>query len=134
MMFTNTEEYKKAAQEQIDIVFSILEDWYQAIEDGTAHNRLPDVTFEPPIGRPAITEELVEEFVKELDREMDTDALGHQGMKYGADASCEFSRLDYPQRLALVQQLMVVMLSEKEIAQKAEVLRNQPNLSPIKES
>ena len=116
-------EDREVAQEQIDTVFAILEDWFQAIENGTASHRLPDPAFEPPPGKPAITEPLVEEFIKELDREIDIDAFGSQGRKYGADATSEFHRLAYPQRVALVQQLMVGLLSQEEIAKKAEALR-----------
>ena len=123
-------EGKEVAQEQIDAAFAILEDWFQAMENGTAPHRLPDPTFVPPPGRPAVTEALMEEFIKELDREMDTDAFGIQGRKYGADASCEFHRLAYPKRVALVQQLMGVVLSEGEMAQKAEALRAERSVSP----
>ncbi|MFQ5933111.1 MAG: hypothetical protein ACE5KI_00530 [Dehalococcoidia bacterium] len=130
MTLTTLSEQRKLAQEQIDTVFDILEDWFQAIEDGTAHHRLPDPTFESPPGRPAITEELVNEFIRGLDREIDTDAFGSQGRKYEADASSEFHRLDYPQRVALVQQLMTVLLSEEEMAQKAEALQAQQPSSP----
>ncbi|MEE9199196.1 MAG: hypothetical protein V3U26_05310 [Dehalococcoidia bacterium] len=130
MWFTTQTEEQEVAQEQVDTLFATLEDWFQAIENGTAHHRLPDPSFEPPPGRPAITEVLVEEFIKELDREINTDAFGSQGRKYGADASSEFHRLDYPQRVALVQQLMGVLLSEKEMAQKAEELRAQRSAQP----
>ena len=118
-------EERQVAQEQIDAVFAVLEDWFLAIEDGTADQRLPDPNFEPPPGRPAITEAMVEEFIKELDREIDTDAFGSQGRNYGADASSEFHRLAYPQRVVLIQQLIGVLLSESEMAQKAMGLRAQ---------
>jgi len=121
---TQTEE-REVLQEQIDTVFEILEDWYQAIESGTAHHRLPDPSFESPQGRPPITQALVQEFIKELDREIDIDAFGVQGRRYSADASSEFHRLDFPQRVALVQQLMTALLNEKEMSKKAEDLRAQ---------
>ena len=122
-------EDREVAQEQIDTVFAILEDWFQAIESETADHRLPDPAFESPPGRPAITEALVEEFFKELDREIDIDAFGSRGKWYGADASSEFHRLAYPQRVALIQQLIKVVLSQEEIAQKAEQLRAQRSTS-----
>ena len=123
-------EERQIVQEQIDAVFAILEDWFQAIENGTAHHRLPDPSFVPPPGRPPITEVQVEEFIKELDREIDTDALASRGRFYGADASSEFHRLAYPQQVALVQQLMTILLSEGEITQKAEALRAQEGPPP----
>ena len=125
MNFTTTPEEREVAQEQIATVFGILEDWFQAIEEGNAHHRLPDPTFESPPGRPDVTELLVEEFIKELDREIDTDAFGSQGRSYGADASSEFHRLEYAQRQALVQELITVVLSPEEMAKKAEELRAQ---------
>jgi len=113
-------EERDVLQEQIDTVFEILESWFLAIENGTADHRLPDPSFEPPEGRPPMSEALVEEFIIELDREIDTDAFGFQGLKYGADASSEFHRLAFPQRLALVQQLMTVVLNESEMSKIAE--------------
>ena len=115
-------EKREVVLEQVRAVFVILEDWFQALEDGTVEHRLPDPTFTSPSGRPVITETLVEEFISHLDREMDTDAFSVQGKKYEADASCEFHRLAYPQRVALIQQLMAVLLTEEEVSQRAESL------------
>ncbi len=115
-------EKREVLLEQVRAVFVILEDWFQALEDGTVEHRLPDPTFTSPSGRPVITEILVEEFNSHLDREMDTDAFGAQGKKYEADASCEFHRLAYPQRVALIQHLMGVLLTEEEVNQRAESL------------
>ena len=126
-------EKREVSQEQIDAVFAVLEDWFQAIEDGKADHRLPDPAFVLPPGRPAITAELVAEFTRELDREMDTDAFGVQGRKFGADASCEFHRLADPQRVALVQQLMGVLLTEEEMGQRAEALRGRQAESGLPE-
>ena len=98
----STSPTRQVEQEQVEAVFGILEDWFGAVEDGTAHHRLSDQGFVPPPGRPAITEELVDGLIAELDREMDMDAFGVQGRKYAADSSCEFHRLAYPQRVALV--------------------------------
>ena len=112
-----TSPTRQVEQAQVEAVFGILEDWFSAVEDGTAHHRLPDPGFVPPPGRPAITEDLVEGLVAELDRELDMDAFGVQGRKYEADASCEFHRLAYPQRVALVQQLMATLLTDQEIAE-----------------
>ncbi len=115
-------EKREVLLEQVRAVFVILEDWFQALEDGTVEHRLPDPTFTSPSGRPAITDTLVEEFINGLDREMDTDAFGAQGKKYQADASCQFHRLAYPQRVALTQELMGVLLTEHEVVQRAESL------------
>ena len=109
----------RVEQEQVETVFAILEDWFQALEEGTACHRLPDPAFVPPQGRPALNEKLVEQFIRELDREMAEDAFGSQGHKYGVNATCDFCRLEYPQQVALVQQIMGVVLSKEEIAKRA---------------
>ena len=116
-------EEKEIQQGQIDTVFQVLEEWFIAIEGGTAEHRLPDPAYATPEGRPAITESLVAEFIAELDREIDTDAFGYQGQKYKADASSEFHRLAQPQRIALVQQIMGAVMSDEEIKAKAQELR-----------
>lgn len=119
---TQTKE-REILQEQIDAVFGILEDWFRAIEDGTAQHRFPDPAFEAPQGRPPITAALVEDLIRELDREIDIDAFGVQGRRFGADATSEFHRLGSPQRLALVQELMAVLFTEEEMSKKAEAMR-----------
>ena len=122
-MTATSPEKRQVAQEQIAAVFTILEDWFQAIEDGTAEHRLPDPTFVTPPGRPEITDGLVDELIRELDREIDTDALATRGKQFGADASSEFHRLAHPQRVALVQQLMGTVMSEGDVALEAESRR-----------
>ena len=94
---------------QIEALFALLEKWFVAIEDGTVTTWLPDPTYKVPYGWPKLTERRVNEYIEELDREMDMDALGYQGQKYKADASCEFNRLAYPQRLALTQAVQQVI-------------------------
>lgn len=115
-----TPQEREVNQEQIKAVFAVLESWFQAIEAGTAHHRLPDPAFSPPPGRPVIEEDLVEQFITELDREIDQDSLGSRGKWCGADATSEFSRLGYPQRVSLIQELMCVLLTADEMAQRAQ--------------
>ena len=120
---TPSPEEEEVKQAQISAVFEVLEDWFLALEDGSASHRLPDPSFEQPQGRPQITEELANEFIKELDREIDIDAFGYQGQKYKADATSEFLRLEMPQRIALVQALMRVLVTDEEMAAKVKELR-----------
>lgn len=108
-------EYRRSLEEQATAVFSILEAWFQAMENGTACERLPDPDFLAPQGRPPITDFLCKQLIAALDREMDEDAFGSQGKKLGADAGSEFCRLDPTQQRVLAQELMIVLLSGDEI-------------------
>lgn len=120
-------EYRELEQEQARIVFEVLEEWFKALEDGSASNRFPDHRFVSPVDRPEITEELVGQLIAGLDREMEIDAFDRQGKKFGATAATEFCRLDYPQRLALTQRLIEILLSKEQMEEIATSLRMQRN-------
>lgn len=115
---------------QSDALFKVLEKWYLAIEDGTAVHWDPDPAFAALPGKSEITEELVEEFISELDREMDIDALSSRGEYFGADATPEFKRLVYPQRMALLQEVMGVVKTSDEIEAETEALENKLKDAP----
>lgn len=108
-------EFRSRLDDQIVIVFGILGAWFQAMENGTACERLPDPNFIVPSGRPPITEYLLQNLIVALDKEMDKDAFGTHGRKLGANAGSEFCRLDLLQQRALVQDLASVLLSNDEI-------------------
>jgi len=113
---------REVEREQVQVVFSILQEWFCALENGIADHWLPDPSFVTPPGRPSIDDALVEEFVSQLDREIDTDAFGSRGQWYKADASSEFHRLAHPQRIALIQSIMKVLLTEEETNARAEAM------------
>ncbi len=108
-------EYRERLEEQVTVIFGILEVWFQAMENGTACERLPDPNFVVPSGRPPITEFLLQNLIVALDKEMDEDAFGTHGKRLGANAGSEFYRLDPVQQRALTQDLMSVLLSDDEI-------------------
>ena len=116
-------EYRELEQHQARAVFTLLEDWYQAMDDGSAGNRLPDPAFIVPKGRPEITEDLVERTIAEIDLELEIDAFDRQGKKFGANAATAFRRLEYPQKLALTQMLINVLLSTEQLDQMADAAR-----------
>ncbi len=109
--FRVSSENRNVAQKQIDTVVAVLEDWAQAMENGTVQHRLPDPSIVPLPERPPIAETLIEEFIEELDREIDIDAFSHPAQSNGSCVSSKFHWLAYPQRVALVQQLMRVFVT-----------------------
>src|SRR3990167_2754871 len=94
-------------------VFAVYQRFFDALESKTAHLITPDLNFNLT-DRPSITEGLVSEFIAITDKEMEMDALTYQGRKWGADAAPKFERLEYPQRVALVQECMRATFSSKE--------------------
>ncbi len=93
------------ADDETHRVVMILSSWFRAMEDGTAVLRLPNPAYVRPEGKPDWTEEHLEKFIKALDDDIQTEAGTSPGTKMGATAGPGFSRLTWPQRLALVQEL-----------------------------
>ena len=118
-VITNTD----IEEAEVAPTFAILQKWFGHMEDGTASLHLPDPAFKPPWGRVELTEKLVNLLISEIDREMDIDALGSRGHYFGIDATPEFHRLEYPQRLALAQELMMVVHSEGQIKRVEKYLQ-----------
>ena len=129
-----TPEEQEVKQRQIDSALETLEAWFLAIEDGSAAHRLPDPGFKSPPGRPAITDALVDELISELDREIDIDAFGYQGQKYKADATSEFHRLAQPQRMALIQDLLLMLKTDEEMAEEVRSLEREHEQSSLPEA
>lgn len=94
-------------------VIFLLDDWLQAIENGTVHLRMPDHNYVRPNGRPTWTEEELDTLIRDLDAEIDQEVNRAPGTSVGAKAGPGFYRLALPQRLALAQHLEA-MLAEHE--------------------
>jgi hypothetical protein len=91
-------------------VHRVLEDWMEAIEDGTATQRLPRPNYTRPDGKPLWTEAQLEELVGEaiddyVDRQRD---WMRRNRNIATDSDPGYRRLDGPQRLALAQDLLEV--------------------------
>lgn len=86
-------------------VIALLDDWLNALEEGTAPFRWPDTGYQSPDGRPPWTEAELAELIQDLDSEVDREVDRAPGTSAGATAGPAFVRLALPQRLALAQQL-----------------------------
>ncbi|KKN57546.1 hypothetical protein LCGC14_0560920 [marine sediment metagenome] len=83
----------------VDKVIEVMEDWFQAIENGTAHLRMP--------GPKRLSEEEVERTIKYLDDEFQKEIDSHAGhwRLRGIDTSPCFNRLEGTSREAFVQDI-----------------------------
>lgn len=92
----------------------LLDDWLQAIENGTAHLRMPDLNYARPSGRPVWTEEELDTLIRDIDAEIDQEVTRAPGTSVGAKAGPGFYRLALPQRLALAQHLETTLEQHQE--------------------
>jgi len=101
-------------------VIFLLDDWLQAMENGTAHHRLPDPNYVRSNGKPTWTEDELDTLIRDLDAEIDQEVTRLPGTSVGAKAGPGFSRLALPQRLALAQQLDNLVQRHQEALQAFE--------------
>src|SRR5579885_1490737 len=59
------------ANEGVHAIMMLLEDWFLAMEDGTAVFRQPDPNYQRSGGRPTWTEEELDRLMRDLDAEID---------------------------------------------------------------
>ena len=95
-------------------VILLLDDWLQAMENGTAHLRLPDPDYVRPNDKPVWTVEQLDTLIRDLDAEIDQEVTRLPGTSVGAQAGPGFSRLALLQRLALAQHLEATMEQHQE--------------------
>lgn len=93
----------------VEAMIFLLDDWFAALEAGTAHLRMPDPSYQRPRGQALWTEEDLDTLVRDIDAEIDQEVNRAPGTFAGAKAGPDFKRLATPQRLALAQQLEVLM-------------------------
>jgi len=88
----------------------LLEDWFLAIEDGTAQYRYPSAAYPK-----TWTEEELDTLVRDIDAEIDQEVVRQPGTSVGAKAGPGFQRLELTQRLALAQQLHALVQKHASI-------------------
>lgn len=88
----------------------VLQDFFLALEQGTAHLRLPDPAYERRRRKPQWTEAELASLVKAIDDTTDRElSWASRNPKMRCDAGPGFSRLTISQRLALAQNLDQVL-------------------------
>ena len=79
-----------------------LEDWFNAMEDGSVKQRAPDPTYPT-----SLSTEVVDEAIRRLDLSFEHELSWAASEGYNAGPG--FNRLEPPQRLALIQQLHAIL-------------------------
>lgn len=93
----------------------LLEDWFQAMDDGRALLRQPDPGYQRSRGRPQWTEEELDRLVRDIDAEIDQEVNRAPGTSTGSKLGAGFTRLPLPQRLALAQQLDALLQEHEAV-------------------
>lgn len=88
-------------------VHEVLEDWFNAMEDGTAFSRLPKLSYKRPEDKPMWTDEQLDHLVViAIDEYVDKQrGWIKNNRNIVTDAHCGFERLGPVQRLAFAQDL-----------------------------
>lgn len=92
---------------KVAAVIAVLQDWFEAIEDGTAGSRYPDSQYERRGGRPGWTDAEVNKAINVLDYEFQYERSQRPSYwaERGFTSDPDFDRLAPPQRLAMIQQI-----------------------------
>ena len=113
------EKYQRAGKQRyphghtkddVRAVVWVLEDWFWAMEEGTAEDRQPDPYYIDPAGKVWI-DSLVEDLIKRVDDYFTlqvkswANPAAYNVNKVGADAGPDFGRLGMNQKYALMQDL-----------------------------
>ena len=100
-------------------VFEVLRRWFHGMESGEAQYWSYDPRYERPNGKPPFTEAQVNELIEvALDEYLDAPAQRNYAKNTRGifnDAGPGFSRLAFPQRLALAQQLEQALDPDKPV-------------------
>lgn len=90
----------------------VLEDWFVAMEDGTAFSRLPDLSYTRPDNKPMWTDEQLDNLVTTaIDDYVDKmRSWVKNNRNIDTDTHCGFQRLGPVQRTAFAQDLEKVFI------------------------
>lgn len=95
---------------KVESVIALLDDWLNAIEDGTAHFCLPDPNHQRRNGKPPWTDAELETAVLAIDAKVDRELSWARVNKLMmCTAGPGFARLPVEQRRAMCQQLDAVL-------------------------
>lgn len=88
-------------------IHEVLDDWFVAMEDGSAFTRIPDLSYQRSSGKPTWTDEELDALVAvAIDEYVNKQRSWIESVrKIKTDADCGFARLGPVQRLALAQDL-----------------------------
>ena len=98
------------ADQKVEDITELLDSWFHALEQGTAHLRLPDPAYVRRKGKPSWTPEELATLVNAIDAKTDKElSWASKNKLMQCNAGPGFARLELPQRLALAQSLDSVL-------------------------
>lgn len=98
------------ANDGVHAITACLQDWFLALEDGTAGYRLPDPDYQRSRDRPPWTEDELDRLVRDIDAEIDQEVTRAPGIGTHSTMGPGFQRLEPAQRLALAQGLDALLV------------------------
>lgn len=102
---------------QLYAIHEVLRDWFDALQDGTAHYRMPDPSYKRPEGCEPWTNGRIATMLLDIDEYVAAPAQrNYAKANYGivADAGPGYMRLEHAQRIALAQDLERAILAHPE--------------------
>ena len=92
--------------ENMMAVWRLVEDWFLAMEDGTADSRYPDPNWAQPGDREPLSQELADRIIEEMEEDF---LIEERRMLNMGKKPPEFSRLAPHARMAFAQQIYAIM-------------------------
>lgn len=89
----------------VETIIFILDGWVKAMDDGSVAQRYPSSSYKRKSGKPEWTEGELDLIMRSLDYEIDQEVARAPGTSTGSKMGPGFVRMDYNQRLAMVQEL-----------------------------
>lgn len=107
----------KLEGENILKFYQIVQEWFEAMQNGTANDRFPDPTWKPKPFLLALTQEIADKIVSELDSDF---MVEYSRFPEGLGSGPEFKRLAPHARVAFAQVVMDNLLTNHELLLIAE--------------
>ena len=114
-MGSNWDEHIQHLSEQDKAIHAVLQDWFDALQDGSAHKRMPDPGYQRPEGAEPWTNGRLATLLTEIDEYTWKQAGWVQSVRHETyDAGPGYMRLGHAQRVALAQDLERAILAHPE--------------------
>ena len=94
----------------VQAIIYLLNDWTDAIENDSYLMRMPDLDYVRPDQKEWWTEEQLDKLIRSIDAEIDMEVPRAPGTSTGSKAGPGLFRLPLAQRLALAQQLEILLV------------------------
>ena len=118
--------------DQDKAIHAVLQDWFLALEDGTAEFRMPDPSYQRPEGTEPWTDARLAALLTEIDEYTFRQAAWvktNRGLEF--DAGPGYMRLGQAQRVAMAQDLERAILAHPDESKPYPVPKAEPPPAPL---